>query len=54
MILEIQLFDGTKQNVDVGDVSEMTSDEKRTKPSKIRLEFYESAHPNQPSSDDLA
>jgi len=32
----------------------MTSDEKRTKPSKIRLEFYESVHPNQPSSEDLA
>jgi hypothetical protein len=30
MILEIQLIDGTKQNVDVGDVSEMTSDEKTT------------------------
>lgn len=28
MILEIQLQDGTTQNVDIGDVSEMTADEK--------------------------
>lgn len=28
MILEIQLYDGTKQNIDVGDVSEMTMDER--------------------------
>ena len=30
MILEIQLNDGTTQNVDVGDVSAMTLDEKTT------------------------